>query len=92
VAIPKPTKPRQINIRVTEFQARILEQAAGAKGENRTEFILGAAMREARETLDAQTSLWVDEDTYVAFEAALEAPIHSTGELRALFASRPPWE
>lgn len=89
---PQPAKPRQVNIRMTEFQAQLLDQAAAAQGKNRTEFILGAALREARDTLDEQTTLWVDEDTFAAFEVALGAPIEPTGTLRKLFASRPPWE
>lgn len=95
MALPKTsqqTKPRQVNIRMTEFQARLLDQAAEAQGKTRTDFVLGAALREARDTLDAQTTLWVDEETFAAFDAALDAPIESTGELRSLFASRPPWE
>lgn len=95
MALPKTsqqTKPRQVNLRMTEFQSRLLDQAAEAQGKNRTEFILGAALREARNTLDAQTTFWVDDATFEAFEAALEAPIESTGELRSLFVSRPPWE
>lgn len=95
MALPKPprtTKPQQINLRVTEFQSRLLDQAAQTQGKNRTEFILGAAIREAQQTLDVQRNLFIDEVTFAAFEEALEAPVRSTGELKALFASRAPWE
>jgi uncharacterized protein (DUF1778 family) len=95
MALPKrspASKPRQVNIRMTEFQAQLLEQAAEVRGKNRTDFILGAAIREARETLEAHTTLFVDDATFEAFQNALGAPIQPTGELRSLFASRPPWE
>lgn len=89
---PRTAKSQQINIRLTEFQSHLLDQAALAQGLNRTEFIIGAAIREAHETMDARTTIFVDNDTFEAFEKALDAPVPSNDELKDLFLSRSPWE
>lgn len=89
---PRTSKQEQINIRVTEFQRRLLEHAADIQGKNRTEFIVSAAIREAQSTLDEQTTLFVDDETFEAFEHALNEHVPSTGVLKQLFTSKAPWE
>lgn len=95
MALPRSSrssKPEQINIRVTDFQRRLLEHAADIQGKNRTEFIVNAAIREAQSTLDEQTTLFVDDETFDAFEEALNEPVPSTGTLKELFTAKSPWE
>jgi len=95
MALPRSTrttKPEQINIRVTDFQRRLLELAAEVQGKNRTEFIVNAAIREAQEVLDNQINIFVDDEKFAAFEYAIDEPVPPTGALKELFASRSPWD
>ena len=95
MALPKhraPTKADQINLRVTEFQRNLVEQAARIKGKNRTDFILDAALSEANAVLSEQSTIFVDEETFEEFERLLNEDVPSTGALRDLFATKAPWE
>lgn len=89
---PRSTRPQQINLRVSDFQRELLDHAAHVQGKNRTDFILDAAVQEARATIEAQATLLVDEPTFESFRLAIEAPIPSTGELKKLFSTKAPWE
>lgn len=95
MALPKhrqQPKSDQINLRVTEFQRNLVDQAAKVRGKNRTEFIVDAAVREAHSALSEQSTIFVNEETFAEFERLLNAPVPSTGALRELFTTKAPWE
>jgi len=83
---------QQINIRISDFERDLLDHAARIQGKNRTEFILEAAMTAAQSTIEEQTTIFADEESFAAFVDALDAPVPSTGELKRLFTTAPPWE
>jgi uncharacterized protein (DUF1778 family) len=67
-------RTRRIEIRVTEDERALEEAAASAHGETLSEFVRGAARREAEQVLAERTSYVVDDDAAERFLTALEAP------------------
>jgi uncharacterized protein (DUF1778 family) len=67
-------RTRRIEIRVTEDERALEEAAASAQGETLSEFVRGAARRQAEQVLAERTSYVVDDNAAARFLAALEAP------------------
>ena len=92
-----PTKKKQssasnvINLRADEATRRLIDSAASALGQNRTDFMLMTARVRAQEVLLSRTHFVLSETEWADFQAALEAPPVPTAELVALMASTPPW-
>lgn len=85
-------RTQTINLRATEEQKALIDRAAECLGKSRTEFILDT-MREASENvLFDQRVFWVDEETFDALQAILDAPPEPTEELRRILTTSPPWE
>jgi uncharacterized protein (DUF1778 family) len=80
-----------INLRSDEATRRLIDSAADALGQNRTEFMLTSARVRAQEVLLGQTHIVLSESEWQKFQAALEAPAVPTPELVALLSSTPPW-
>jgi uncharacterized protein (DUF1778 family) len=80
-----------INLRTDEATRRLIDSAASALGQNRTDFMLMTARVRAQEVLLSQTHFVLSDAEWADFQAALEAPPVPTAELVALMASTPPW-
>ena len=80
-----------INLRSDAATRRLIDSAAEALGQNRTEFMLTTARVRAQEVLLSQTHFILSEADWADFQAALEAPPVPTPELVALISSTPPW-
>lgn len=85
-------KRTSINLRTTQADLDIIDRAAAAQGTSRTEFVLEASRREAEAVLLDRTFFVVDEASYDAFIAQLDAPTPATGELRKLLRAPAPWD
>ena len=85
-------KTAQIHMRVEPAQFTLLTRAAAALRKDRSAFILEAACREAENLLLDQRLFLLDEESFTAFEAALNAPAPDNAELKALLAEPSPWE
>ena len=64
----------RIEIRVTEEERKLEQAAASARGETLSEFVRGAARREAERVLAERTLYVVDDEAAERFLDALERP------------------
>lgn len=77
-------KSERIDIRTTARVKRILQEAAAAKSKSLTEFMLDVALTEAAEVLADRRLFLLDENQWIAFMAALDAPTKPKSRLEAL--------
>lgn len=88
-AEPKPKhKDRRLNIRASEAEKIVLEQAAAASHVGLSQFLLQAALRSAEEVLADQTRFAVPADAWAEFTAMLDRPARVIPALREA-AARP---
>ena len=81
-----------INLRASRRQKALIDQAARATGRSRSDFMLGAACREAEEVLLDRRYFVLSEKDFKRFTAMLDAPPKRNPRLRRLLEARPPWE
>jgi uncharacterized protein (DUF1778 family) len=81
-----------INIRIKPTERDLIDQAAAAQGKSRSDFMLDASRRAAREALLDQTLILVDDEAYARFVALLDAPPKPNPALRKLMQTPAPWE
>ena len=93
MAVPERAQQSQtINLRASAEQKALIDRAAKRLGKSRTEFVLDT-MREASENVLLDQRLFVlDEASYAAFEAMLDAPAEPSEELRRTLNTPPPWD
>jgi uncharacterized protein (DUF1778 family) len=87
-------QPRDVTIslRANQTQRARIDQAARGLGKNRSDFMLGAACREADAVLLDRRLFLPDERAYKRFTASLDKSPTENPKLRRLLASRAPWE
>jgi uncharacterized protein (DUF1778 family) len=81
-------KTERLNIRTTEDEKALLEQAADASHQGLSQFVLRSALRSAGDVLADQTRFVLPADTWQAFAALLDRPARVLPTLREA-ASRP---
>lgn len=82
----------QVNFRVTDERLALIDRAATIRGVTRTEFVLRASEAAAIKVLNEHSVMVLDEETYDAFVAALDAPVESDARLKERFSRRPLWD
>ena len=82
----------QVNFRVTDERLAFIDRAATIRGVTRTEFVLRASEAAAIEALNEHPVIVLDEETYDAFVAALDAPVEPDARLKERFSRRPLWD
>ena len=92
-ALPE-LKPRRetLNLRIRSEEKSLIDRAAQARGQNRTDFILSAARRAAEDTLTDRTILTVNQEAYEKWLALLDAPPQPNERLRRALQTPAPWE
>ena len=80
-----------INLRADAATRALIDHAANALGQNRTDFMLGSARVRAQEVLLTKTHFVLSDADWRRFQAALEASPVPAAELVALLSSTPPW-
>jgi uncharacterized protein (DUF1778 family) len=80
-----------INLRASRRQKALIDQAAGAVGRSRSDFMLGAACREAEEVLLDRRYFVLSEQAFREFSAMLDRPPQDNPKLRRLFERKAPW-
>ena len=96
-ASPKP-KPKNkplrtpLNLRIKPEDRSIIDRAAKLRKQNRTAFVLDAALVAAKNTLLDQTAFQVSPDAYAKFLALLDKPPRPSERLRKTMQTIPPWE
>jgi uncharacterized protein (DUF1778 family) len=87
------TQRRQtLNIRIKADERGLIDRAAQARGQNRTDFILEAARRAAEEALLDRTILSVGPESYRKFIARLDSPPKPNARLRKTMRTVAPWD
>lgn len=82
----------QMNLRVKDERLALIDRAAEIRGVTRTEFVLRASEAAAIDALNERPVITLDDESYDAFLAALDAPVEPDDRLRERFARRPLWE
>lgn len=85
-------KTAPINMRVEPEQHALLTKAAAVLNKDRSVFILDVACREAENVLLDQRFFQLNNADFDAFDAALNAPVPTSGKLKELLATPAPWE
>ncbi|MBN3748524.1 DUF1778 domain-containing protein [Burkholderia sp. Se-20373] len=86
------TKRDTLNLRVQPDERDLIDRAAAARGQNRTDFILSAARAAAEETLLEATLVRASPDAYAAFVARLEVSPAPNPQLRRTMQTPAPWD
>ncbi|MDQ3692334.1 MAG: DUF1778 domain-containing protein [Chloroflexota bacterium] len=89
---PSAKRDHAINIRSSEQQRDLIDRAAQAIGQSRSEFMIEASCREAATVLLDQVFFSLDAAAFDQFQAMLDSPPPPTDELRALLLTKAPWE
>ncbi|MCC4614435.1 DUF1778 domain-containing protein [Xanthomonas campestris pv. asclepiadis] len=87
-----PGKRETLNLRIKPEERNLIDQAAKARGKNRTDFVLDAARSAAEEALLDQTLIAASPDAYAAFLARLDMPPQPNARLRKTMQTPAPWE
>lgn len=91
-ATSRKTKRMSLNIRIKSDERGLIDRAARARGQNRTDFILTAACRAAEDALLDRTVLKVDAKAFDAFLKRLDAPPKPNARLLRTMRTPAPWE
>jgi len=78
------TKNRRIDLRLTEPQKELIEEAAALTGRTVTDFSTDALTREAHEVIRRERMLRVDAEAFDAFAAELDRPAQTIDGLASL--------
>ena len=82
----------QVNFQVTDERLAFIDRAAAIRGVSRTEFVLRSSEAAAVETLSDRPVIALDDETWDAFVAALDAPVKPDARLKERFSRRLLWE
>ena len=82
----------QVNFRVTDERLAFIDRAASIRGVTRTEFVLRSSEAAAIEILNERPIIALDDETWDAFVAALDAPVAPDADVKRRFARRPLWD
>ena len=92
-ASAKAARPREtLNIRIAAEERSLIDRAAKARGQNRTDFILDAARRAAEDALLDRALISVSAKAYADFVARLDEPAKSNEQLRRTMRAPLPWK
>lgn len=91
---PKSRAQRRetLNIRIKADERGLIDRAARARGQNRTDFILEAARRAAEEALLDRALISVSPEAYREFIERLDAKPKPNARLRRTMQAVAPWE
>ena len=81
-----------MSLRMDEETRSLIDRAAKARGQNRTEFMLSSARQIATEVLLDQTLFVLNGSDWDGFVDALDNPPPPNAKLKELLARRAPWE
>jgi uncharacterized protein (DUF1778 family) len=85
-------KGEKINLRASQRQKTLIDQAAEALGRSRSDFMLDAVCREAESVLLDRRYFALSDEAFKRFSSMLEKPPKDNPKLRRLLETRPPWE
>lgn len=89
-----PIAEVNIHLRARAQDRNLIDQAAGLVGANRSQFMMASALKEAKNVLLDQSTLYVDAQTFqkvMDWMDAAATPEEAAG-MRHLMQSRSPWK
>ena len=86
------TRNDRLNVRVTEAQKRLISRAAKSAHSSLSDFVLRAVCRASEQVLAEQTSFFLNEEDYIAFQEVLEGPAKYNPQLSKVLKEKAPWE
>jgi uncharacterized protein (DUF1778 family) len=81
-----------INVRLARQTKDLIDNSSSAAGKSRSEFIIDSARYSAMDVLLDQRFFELDSTRFKEFTAALDRPPAPNRKLKALFATKAPWE
>ncbi len=81
-----------INLRISENKKQVIDQAAELAGKNRTDFMIDAAYREAKNLLLDRRLFSVDNKVYQKFVEMLDSTPGDLSSLKKLMKKKAPWD
>jgi uncharacterized protein (DUF1778 family) len=91
-AAKKQSASGVINLRADQATRNLIDRAASALGQNRTEFMLMSARVHAQEVILNQVYFSLGADDWRALNKALEAPSPPNAALKRLMSRKPSWD
>jgi uncharacterized protein (DUF1778 family) len=88
----KAAKGSSLSLRVDQQTRLLIDRAADALGQTRTEFMLATARSRATEILLNQRLFVLNHSDWASFVSALDAPMPRNAKLKALLAREPIWD
>ncbi len=88
----QPTRTESITLRIHPEARALIDKAAQSAGKNRTEFMLEAAQREARNVLLDQRYFSLTDKAFNAFMKQLDQSPRENPQLRRLLETPAPWD
>jgi uncharacterized protein (DUF1778 family) len=86
------TRINRLNVRVTEAQKRLITRAAKSAHSNVSDFVLRSVCRASEQVLADQTTFFLNEEDYVAFQEALKRPARLNQNLEKVIKEKFSWE
>ena len=88
------TATASINLRISDVEKSLIDQAAQSMGKSRTAFILENTLRVAEEVILDRTRFTLDNEKWDALQTALDAPPseEQARTLSKLFTARVLWQ
>lgn len=87
----KKTGASPINLRINEATRNLIDRAAAASGQNRTEFMVSSARAYAEQVLLNRVYFQLDDEDWDALNATLAAPPPANDALKKAFRAVPLW-
>jgi uncharacterized protein (DUF1778 family) len=85
-------KQEKLNMRINHEEKELIDRAAKILGKNRSDFILGAARREAQEIILEQTMIKVSAEAHTEFLRRLDEPPKINKRLQKTMQTQAPWD
>jgi uncharacterized protein (DUF1778 family) len=86
------TKAEPLSLRIDPQTRLLIDRAADALGQTRTEFMLATARDRATQVLLSQRLFVLNDADWADFANALDAPVPSNSKLKGLLARKPLWD
>lgn len=91
---PSPIAEVNIHLRARSQDRMLIDQAAELVGSNRSQFMMASALKEAKNVLLDQTTIYADAKTFEKVMDWLDAPATSSevAGMKRLLEAKAPWE
>jgi uncharacterized protein (DUF1778 family) len=81
-----------IHLRARVYERDLIDRAAKAVGQNRSQFMMSVLLKEASNILFDQSTVFLSDKHYDEFTNALDHPPAPNEALKKLLATKAPWE